>query len=164
MCRRLGSGGFLGSSLYRCLLTTYALKSNKLCTICVHVELWWDMFKGIVCPIMKIYVINYTPSCRSKPVRPLLILWTKITILLIKFESFWPCIDFQGHVTFSVQHHFLKAMRILFVLKKTKNNVFFQTISSLPCQSLMHMHERTRPHNAHKNGLMDIKNNILQVH
>ncbi len=38
-------------------------------------------FKGIVHPKMKI-VINYSPSCRSKPVRPSFIFRTQIKIFL----------------------------------------------------------------------------------
>ncbi len=33
-------------------------------------------------------VINYSPSCRSKPIRPSFIFWTQIKIFLIKSESF----------------------------------------------------------------------------
>ncbi len=40
--------------------------------------------KGIVHPIM----INYSPSCHSKPVRSLFIFGTQIKIFLMKSESF----------------------------------------------------------------------------
>ncbi len=47
----------------------------------------WQL-KGIVHPKKKKNsVINYSPSCRSKPVRTLFILGTQIKIFLMKSES-----------------------------------------------------------------------------
>ncbi len=43
--------------------------------------------KGIVHPKILNSVINYSPSCRSKPVRPSFIFRTQIKMFLMKFES-----------------------------------------------------------------------------
>ncbi len=45
------------------------------------------VIKGIVHPKNENDVINYLPSCRSKPVRPSFIFWTQIKIFLMQSES-----------------------------------------------------------------------------
>ncbi len=44
--------------------------------------------KGIVHPKNENSIINYSPSCRSKPIRHLFIFTTQIKIFLMKSESF----------------------------------------------------------------------------
>ncbi len=76
-------------------------------------------------------VINYSPSCRSKHVRPLFVFGTQIKIyFLLNPRALRPCIDSKGpttfkvqkgtknidkivHVTSVVQPSFYEAMRIL---------------------------------------------------
>ncbi len=47
-----------------------------------------QIIKGLVHPQNENYVINYSPSCRSKPVRPSFIFRTQIKIFMMKCESF----------------------------------------------------------------------------
>ncbi len=80
-------------------------------------------------------VINYSPSCRSKPLRPSFIFRTQIRIVLMKSESFLTLhrekgsyhvqgpegskdIDKIVHVTSVVQPSFHDVMGILFVHKE----------------------------------------------
>ncbi len=79
-------------------------------------------------------VINYSPSCRSKPLRPSFLFRTQIRIVLIKSECFLTLHRQQGyhvqgpegskdidkivHVTSVVQLSFHDAMGILFVHKE----------------------------------------------
>ncbi len=80
-------------------------------------------------------VINYSPSCRSKPIRPSFIFRTQIKMFLMKSESFltlhrqqcnWNVSRLRseivkiGHVTSVVQTQ--ENARILLVCKENKNN------------------------------------------
>jgi len=80
--------------------------------------------------------MNYSPSCRSKPVRPLFIFGTQIKTFLMKSESSLTlhrqqCSQVQKHskyigktvhVTSVAQLQFCDATRILFLCKEIKNN------------------------------------------
>ncbi len=77
-------------------------------------------------------VINYSASCRSKPVRPSFFFRTQI--LLMKSVSSFPLIDSKGTTMIKaqkrrkeigkVQPQVYKATRILFVHQENKNNNF----------------------------------------
>ncbi len=82
-------------------------------------------------------VINYSPSCRPKPVRLSFIFRTQIKILLMKSESFLITTTFKVqkgiknivkivHVILVVQPQCYEATRILFVHRENKNNDFIQ--------------------------------------
>ncbi len=86
-------------------------------------------------------VINYSPSCLSKPVRILFIFGTQIKIFLMKSESFLTTFKAEKaskdiskivHMTSMVQPYFYKATRILFVFKENKKNEFDHSLSSVP--------------------------------
>ncbi len=59
--------------------------------------------KGLVHPKMKNAVINYSPSCCSKPVRPRSFSEHKIKIFLMESERSRPSIDSEGPYTIKVQ-------------------------------------------------------------
>jgi len=85
---------------------------------------------------MKI-VINYSPSCCSKAIRPSFIFVT-LRYFLLNPRDFWPCIDSNAITTFKAQKgskHIVKIvhvtisgnfMRILFMRKENANNDFIQ--------------------------------------
>ncbi len=107
---------------------------------------------------MKNYVINYSPSCRSKPLRSPFIFGTQIKIFLMKSESFltlhrqqwnYPVQDPERykdivkivHVTSVV---FSQATKILFLCgKKTKITLFNNFFSSMSVFALWYCRERT---------------------
>ncbi len=49
-------------------------------------------------------VINYSPSHRSKPVRPSFIFRTQIKIICWNPRAFWPCIDSNATDSFKTQN------------------------------------------------------------
>ncbi len=73
-------------------------------------------------------VINYSPSCRSKPVRPS----SQIKKCWWNPRAFRPSVDNMGTTTFKAQKDskdicdIYDATRILFVCKENKNNHFIQ--------------------------------------
>ncbi len=87
-------------------------------------------------------IINYSPSCRSKPVSPSFIFGTQINIFFMNLRALWPSIDSKDpytiiaqtcskdigkiiHVTSGVQPQFYEATRIIFVCKENKNNIIY---------------------------------------
>ncbi len=80
------------------------------------------------------FVINYSPSCRSKPVRPSFIFRTQVEIFFIKSDPFWPCIDSNVTTTFKAQKRSKDIVKIVhlwsyentFLCTKNKNNEFIQ--------------------------------------
>ncbi len=62
------------------------------------------------------YVINYSLSCRSKPVRPLVIFGTQIKIFVMKSESFLTLhIDSNTTDTFKAQKDSKDIVKIVHV-------------------------------------------------
>ncbi len=61
-------------------------------------------------------VINYSPSCRSKPIRPSFIFGTQIKSILMKSESFLTLhIDGNGTTTFKAQKRSKDIIKIVHV-------------------------------------------------
>ncbi len=56
--------------------------------IIINITILFITFKGLVHPKMKIILINYSLSCHSKPIKPLIISRTQINIFLMKSKSF----------------------------------------------------------------------------
>ncbi len=101
------------------------------------------------------YIINYSPSCRSKLVRPSFIFGTQIKIFLMNSESSLILfIDHKVsymikaqkrskeivkiiHVTSVVQSKYFEVTRILFVRKRKKNYFIQQFISSASLYSIV---------------------------
>ncbi len=105
------------------------------------------LLKGIVHPQNS--VINYSSSCRSKPIRPSFISEYKLRCLWWSPRAFWPSIDSKATDTFKAQKgskdivmwhqwfnlNVMKLQECFLCTKKTK--LLYSTISSLSCQSLM---------------------------
>ncbi len=105
------------------------------------------MTQRVSSPKKKNSVINYSPSCRSKPVRPSFIFITQMKIFWWIPRALWPPIDRNVinminvqkhskeiskiiHVTSGVQPSFYKATKILFVCKENRNDDFIQQFVS----------------------------------
>ncbi len=108
------------------------------------------IFKGIVQPKNN-SVINYTPSCWSKTIRPSFIFWTQIKIFSMSFLTLhWEQCNWNVprprnvvrtsvhplHVPSVVQHSFYETTRILFVCEENKSNdgilILYSVLSRVP--------------------------------
>ncbi len=96
-------------------------------------------------------VINYSPSCCSKPVTRLSSSEHKLRYFGWNPRAFWPCIDSKAtkrftvqkgskdivkivHVTSVVQPSFYEAARIIFVHKENKDKWLYSTlVISITC-------------------------------
>ncbi len=80
-------------------------------------NVWFWQLKKYGSPKNENTVINYSPSCRSKPARPSFMFITQIVAQKCSKD-----IVKMVHVTSGVQLSFYKAPKLLFVHKENKNS------------------------------------------
>ncbi len=81
------------------------------------------------------YVINYSPSCCSKPIRPPFIFRTQNRVFL-NLRAFWRCIDTNTSTTFKAQKGSKDIIKIVHV-KKLMNYLIVQFLFSLDTKSIL---------------------------
>ncbi len=149
------------------IVDSYLVRSSDLNLECL---------KGLVHPKMKI-VINYSPSCRSKPVRPSFIFGTQIKMFFMKSESYqtlhrqqcnWNVPRSRNVVNTSVKqsmwHQWLNfsfaTLREYFFLRKENKNNNLLNHSSPPSYVVRHFREY---HNAYYARFPLSVNNDTQI-
>ncbi len=85
--------GILSTILLQTTIAESFIKMKKQYDITFSLSWSLIMLKGLVHQKKENSVINYSPSCRSKPIRPLFIFRHKLKYLWWNPKAFWPSID-----------------------------------------------------------------------
>ncbi len=71
--------------------------------------------------------MNYSPSCRSKPIRFLFIFGTQIKIFWWNLRAFWPCIDRNITTTSKTQKGSKDIIKIVHVTRAVVKSTFAES-------------------------------------